>query len=82
MSGKIYVYTDITCIMMSGFTVMICVSMAIVGGGGVIFWPRRLRDPWHSLFGLRFCFLGAANKFNVVGFAIATVGILEIRFCS
>ena len=51
-------------------------------GGGGIFWPRRLRDPWHSLFGLRFCFLGAANKFNVVGFAIATVGILEIRFCS
>ena len=44
--------------MLSRFTVMACVSIA-VGGGRLRFLSGRPRDLWHCIFRLSFCFLGA-----------------------
>ena len=40
------------------FTVMMCVSIAIVGGK-LVFLSGRPRDVWHCIFHCSFCFLGA-----------------------
>ena len=44
--------------MLSRFTVMVCVSIAVVGGK-IRFLFGRPRDFWHSIFHRSFCFLGA-----------------------
>ena len=44
--------------MLSRFTVMVCVSIAVVGGK-IRFSFGRPRDFWHWIFHRSFCFLGA-----------------------
>ena len=50
--------------MLSRFTVMVCLSIAVVGGK-LRFLSGRRRDFWHSIFHHSFCFLGAnfCNRF-------------------
>ena len=49
--------------MLSRFTVMMCVSIAVVGGK-LSFLSGRPRDLRHSIFHHSFCFLGA-NYYNI-----------------
>ena len=44
--------------MLSRFTVVVCVSIPVVGGK-LRFLSGRPRDLWHCIFRHTFCFLGA-----------------------
>ena len=48
--------------MLSRFTVMVCVSIAVVGGK-LRFLSGRPRDFWHCIFHHSFCFLGANYRY-------------------
>ena len=64
--------------MLSRFTVVVCVSIAVVGGK-LRFLSGRPRDLWHSIYS--FCFLGAnyycnsfydCNSFGSLGLFVIT----------
>ena len=69
------------------FTVMMCASIAVVGGK-LIFLSGRPRDLWHCIFRQSFCFLGAncrnlfqdCSSFGTLGEVFAHGGEFPLAF--
>ena len=73
--------------MLFRFTVMMCVSIAVVGGK-LRFWSGRPRDFWHCIFRHSSCFLGAiycnlfydCSSFGSLGEVFAHGGEFPLAF--
>ena len=73
--------------MLSRFTVMMCASMAVVGGK-LFFLSGKPRDLWHCAFHHSFCLLGATycnivydcNSLGSLGEVFAHVGEFPLSF--